>query len=86
MTDGKMVKVLGHIYRLNEQIKDLMDDALLNHPNGEALVGEMQENGMGYGYDCHSIAYSHLVHPERWEYSHRGPPRWKAAKAAGGKS
>lgn len=83
MTDGEMVKVMARIYRLNEQIKDLMDEDLLSHPNGEALCGQLHDNGFGHRVDCHSIAYLHLVHPERWECRHPGPLRWKAAEAAG---
>ena len=85
MTDGKMVKMMARIYRLNEQILGLLED-LSDHPNGEALVADVHDNGVGYSWDFASIAHSHLVHPDRWECSHRGPLRWKAADAAGGES
>ncbi len=76
MTDGKLVKAMARVYRLNEQIRDLMYEAS-NHPNGQALIWELQENGLGYTVDCASIAYGHLVHPERWECTHHGPLKWK---------
>lgn len=66
MTDGELVKVMARIYRLTEQVTDLMDGEVLNHLNGEALRDELHSNGMGYRWDCASITHSHLAHPERW--------------------
>ena len=84
MTDGKMVSTMARIYRLVDQIQDLMEGDLFNHPNGEALCGELHDNGLGYRIDCASIAQSHLLHPKRWEYVDGGTLKYKAAEAAGG--
>lgn len=83
MTDGKLVSVMRRIYRLNERIRDLLGD-LSEHPNGEALLAELHENGAGYSWDFEIMVHSHLVHPDRWEYVRGGRLKWKAAEAAKG--
>lgn len=80
MTDGKLVKVMARICRLNEQMKGLMDNDLLDHPGGRALREELQDNGLGYSLDCTLITYDHLIRPERWEYTRHGPLKRKATK------
>ena len=66
MTDGELVRVMARIYHLTEQVTDLMNEDVLNHPNGEALLGELRDEGLGYSWDCALITHPHLVHPERW--------------------
>ena len=78
MTDGGLVKVMARLHRLADQIVDLMDEDILEHPNGEALRGELIDNGLGYRWDCASITHSHLSRPERWGCT-GGTLRWKAA-------
>ena len=85
MTDGELVRVMARIYRLTDQITDLMNEDVLNHLNGEALRGELQDNGLGYRWDCASITHSHLAHPERWECVNGTLKSKRAAKTAKGK-
>ena len=87
MTDGQMVRAVARIHRFIDQIQDLLDEEILNHPNGEALRGELIDNGLGYRLDCVSIAFSHLMYPERWEIANgtlRRKMKREAAKAAEG--
>lgn len=76
MTDGKMIKVMERIQRLSDQIQDLMDEELLDHPNGESIRGELRDNGLGYRFDCASIAQSHLLFHTRWQMV-GGKLKWK---------
>ena len=67
LTDGELVRAITRIYRLNEDVRYLLDEVVINHPNGQALCSELHDNGLGYSIDCAAIAHSHLMRPERWE-------------------
>ena len=67
MTDGEIVKVMDRIRRLTEEVNYLIDEEVLNHRNGEALRGELHDNGFGHTWACAKITHSHLNHPDRWE-------------------
>ena len=78
MTDGKMLKIMAQLDRLACRAIVLMD-SLENHPNGDALIEDLKENGCGYLWDFPEIARPHLVHPERWEFTKHGDPKWMGA-------
>ncbi len=66
MTDGQLVKVMARMQRLTDEAVDLLNDAIVNHPNGEALRKELCEEGLGYRWALALMTHSHLIHPERW--------------------
>lgn len=66
MTDGELIKAMAKIQKLSDEIAYILNEELVNHPNGEALLGELHDNGLGYRLNCLSLAHSHLSHPERW--------------------
>lgn len=72
MTDSQMIRVMMQIQRLHDDIVYLMDEELPNHPNGEAICGELYDSGFVHRVDADAdavtIAGSHLSHPERWSY------------------
>ena len=85
MTDGEMVKLMVRISLLNGKMCDLLRE-ISRHPNGEAMLDELHDNGVGLDWEFAEIAHAHLVHPERWTFVNRFTLRWKAkaAEAAGG--
>ena len=82
MTDGELIKAMYRLARLCNQMHDLMYVVSVEHPNGKALVEDLHEEGLGCLWDCVSIAYPHLIHPERWEQVGRGLERHLRRKAA----
>jgi len=83
MTDGEVVAITARMQRLSDNIMGLLNK-LEDHPNGEALLTELHENGLGYSWVFASITHSHLVHPERWQCVSNTKLRYvgKAVKAA----
>ena len=91
MTDSELVKVVARLYRLSEEIRWLMDEEIVNHPNGESLIGALRDNGLGYnglgyGFDCAAIAHPHLLHPDRWELTHGDGGKLCFRRSPGGAS
>ncbi len=84
MTDGKLVRVMARIYRLNEEILYLIEEEVFDHPNGEALRGKLHDNGLGYSCNIASITHPHLTNPHRWECIDGCKLKRKAADAAKG--
>jgi formylmethanofuran dehydrogenase subunit A len=57
----RMGKLLREVENLCEEIRDF------DHPNAEALYGELEANEvMVMAWPEHAVAW-HLAHPERWE-------------------
>ncbi|KKK93437.1 hypothetical protein LCGC14_2692880 [marine sediment metagenome] len=70
MTDGQLVKVMARVQRLSDEKHRLIEDVILEHPNGEALCEELKDEGMGYTWCCALLTHPYLKHPERWECEH----------------
>ena len=70
MTDGQLVKVMARLQKLCDEIIYILNEEISNHENGEAICGELLDNGLGYNWDCADIIHPHLQHPERWECEH----------------
>lgn len=66
MTDGELVKVMARLQRLDDEIAWILNEEIIDHPNGEELIGDLHDNGLGYRLECSAIAHPHLTHPERW--------------------
>lgn len=71
MTDGQLLKTMARLQRLTNEISYIIDEEILNHPNGKSLRGELHDNGLGYNWDFWLIAHSHLIHPGRWRYERK---------------
>lgn len=66
MNDGELVRAMARLQRHSDEIKYILDEEIPNHPNGEALLADLQDNGLGYRLDCVSIVHPHLKRPQRW--------------------
>ena len=66
MTDGDLIGVMVRLQKHCDEIIYILNEEIVNHENGEALCGELHDNGLGYNWDLADIAHSHLRHPERW--------------------
>lgn len=81
MKDGDVVRAARRIGALLRRVEDLCDEIRASdHPNAEAIYGELEANEvMVMAWPEHVVSH-HLSHPERWEIGDFGI-RFKSSPA-----
>jgi hypothetical protein len=79
MTDGELAKAATRLNRLHYEASMLIEK-IGDHPNGEQIIEDMFDNGMGHTWSCGLIVHEHMVHPERWEWTENDILRYKKGR------
>lgn len=75
MTDGELAKAAARLRRLHNEAHSVIEQ-IAGHPNGEQIIRDLHDNGLGYLCDFGSIVHEYMIHPERWELTQSGILHW----------